>query len=352
MPRPSPSSAPQPGVADAPGARRAASAPPACPCSSRPTGPVDRRARRCSSRSTASCRRASRTRCGTPRRRPAGRRARSGTLDDVGARSTSIDDAPPARAPRPRRAAAAASSACASASRSTAARSRPARADARLAAARRAARDDDRVAPTDPRTRHDRMSRRPTDPRRHRRRPGARAHRASAWCSRPSPTSSSSARPPTVRSAVELVDSPRASTSCSWTCACRASTASPRPSRSCRRRPTHRGCIVLTTFDLDEYAFAAIRAGASGFLLKDSRPAELVGAIRTVHAGEAALAPRVTRRMIELFARRAARAPAAPTRRPGCRLAHAARARDPHRHRRGAEQPRDRRASSSCRSRR
>jgi len=65
-------------------------------------------------------------------------------------------------------------------------------------------------------------------------------------------------------------------------------------------RPTK--VIVLTTFDLDEYAFAAIRAGASGFLLKDSRPAELVGAIRTVHAGEAALAPRITRRMIELFA--------------------------------------------------
>ncbi|MBM7830322.1 DNA-binding NarL/FixJ family response regulator [Agromyces cerinus] len=65
-------------------------------------------------------------------------------------------------------------------------------------------------------------------------------------------------------------------------------------------RPTR--ILVLTTFDLDEYAFAAIRAGASGFLLKDSRPAELVGAIRTVHAGEAALAPRVTRRMIELFA--------------------------------------------------
>ncbi|MEF3403965.1 response regulator transcription factor [Agromyces sp. CCNWLW203] len=60
--------------------------------------------------------------------------------------------------------------------------------------------------------------------------------------------------------------------------------------------------LVLTTFDLDEYAFAAIRAGASGFLLKDTRPAELVGAIRTVHAGEAALSPRVTRRMIELFA--------------------------------------------------
>ncbi|GAA1773722.1 response regulator transcription factor [Agromyces lapidis] len=60
--------------------------------------------------------------------------------------------------------------------------------------------------------------------------------------------------------------------------------------------------IVLTTFDLDEYAFAAIRAGASGFLLKDVRPQELVTAIRTVHAGEAALSPRVTRRMLELFA--------------------------------------------------
>jgi DNA-binding NarL/FixJ family response regulator len=60
--------------------------------------------------------------------------------------------------------------------------------------------------------------------------------------------------------------------------------------------------IVLTTFDLDEYAFAAIRAGASGFLLKDVRPQELTAAIRTVHSGEATLAPRITRRMIELFA--------------------------------------------------
>jgi len=60
--------------------------------------------------------------------------------------------------------------------------------------------------------------------------------------------------------------------------------------------------IVLTTFDLDEYAFAAIRSGASGFLLKDVRPQELVAAIRTVHSGEAALSPRVTRRMLELFA--------------------------------------------------
>ena len=59
--------------------------------------------------------------------------------------------------------------------------------------------------------------------------------------------------------------------------------------------------IVLTTFDLDEYAFAAIRAGASGFLLKDVRPQDLTAAIRAVHEGDAALSPRVTRRMIELF---------------------------------------------------
>ncbi|GAA2174367.1 response regulator transcription factor [Agrococcus versicolor] len=60
--------------------------------------------------------------------------------------------------------------------------------------------------------------------------------------------------------------------------------------------------LVLTTFDLDEYAYAALRAGASGFLLKDARPAELVAAIRAVHAGDAALAPTVTRRMLEHFA--------------------------------------------------
>lgn len=59
--------------------------------------------------------------------------------------------------------------------------------------------------------------------------------------------------------------------------------------------------VVLTTFDLDEYAFAAIRAGASGFLLKDAHPEELLGAIRAAHAGDAMLSPRVTRRMIELF---------------------------------------------------
>ncbi|GAB2606672.1 response regulator [Pseudactinotalea suaedae] len=62
--------------------------------------------------------------------------------------------------------------------------------------------------------------------------------------------------------------------------------------------------IILTTFDLDEYAFAGLRAGASGFLLKDTKPAELVEAVRTVHRGDAVIAPRVTRRMLELFGTR------------------------------------------------
>jgi DNA-binding NarL/FixJ family response regulator len=60
--------------------------------------------------------------------------------------------------------------------------------------------------------------------------------------------------------------------------------------------------IVLTTFELDEYVFGALRAGASGFLLKDLEPADLLAAVRVVAAGEALLAPRVTRRLIEAFA--------------------------------------------------
>ncbi|MFS0704622.1 response regulator [Cellulomonas sp. 179-A 9B4 NHS] len=59
--------------------------------------------------------------------------------------------------------------------------------------------------------------------------------------------------------------------------------------------------LILTTFDLDEYAFAALRVGASGFLLKDARPAELVAAIRSVASGDAVVSPRVTRRMLEMF---------------------------------------------------
>jgi len=65
--------------------------------------------------------------------------------------------------------------------------------------------------------------------------------------------------------------------------------------------PTAR-VLVLTTFDLDEYAFGALDAGASGFLLKDAQRAELTGAIRAVHRGDAVLSPRVTRRVIERLA--------------------------------------------------
>ena len=59
--------------------------------------------------------------------------------------------------------------------------------------------------------------------------------------------------------------------------------------------------LILTTYDIDEYVFAGLRAGASGFLLKDSRPADLLDGIRVVAAGEALLAPTVTRRLIAAF---------------------------------------------------
>jgi DNA-binding NarL/FixJ family response regulator len=62
--------------------------------------------------------------------------------------------------------------------------------------------------------------------------------------------------------------------------------------------------LVLTTFDLDEYVFEALRAGASGFLLKDTEPVELLRALRVVAAGDALLAPTVTRRMIAEFVAR------------------------------------------------
>jgi DNA-binding NarL/FixJ family response regulator len=62
--------------------------------------------------------------------------------------------------------------------------------------------------------------------------------------------------------------------------------------------------VMLTTFELDEYVFEALRGGASGFILKDSDPADLLRAIRVVAAGESLLSPAVTRRVIEAFARR------------------------------------------------
>ncbi|MDQ1661984.1 MAG: hypothetical protein QOJ68_1964, partial [Blastococcus sp.] len=63
--------------------------------------------------------------------------------------------------------------------------------------------------------------------------------------------------------------------------------------------------LILTTFDMDEYVYAALDAGASGFLLKDVKAAALADAVRTVHAGDALLAPSVTRRLIAEHARRA-----------------------------------------------
>ncbi len=72
-----------------------------------------------------------------------------------------------------------------------------------------------------------------------------------------------------------------------------------------RRMPTGPRIIILTTFELDEYVFEALRGGASGFLVKDTEPAELIQAVRVVAAGEALLSPSVTRRLIAEYASRA-----------------------------------------------
>jgi len=70
--------------------------------------------------------------------------------------------------------------------------------------------------------------------------------------------------------------------------------------------------LILTTFDLDEYVYAALRAGASGFMLKDRPPEELLSAVRVIAAGDSLLAPNVTRRLIEHFIRQPDPAQAAP----------------------------------------
>ena len=70
--------------------------------------------------------------------------------------------------------------------------------------------------------------------------------------------------------------------------------------------------LILTTFDLDEYVYEALRAGASGFVLKDLQPAELVEAIRVVARGEALLAPTVTRRLLDRFAQALPGSPGEP----------------------------------------
>ena len=108
--------------------------------------------------------------------------------------------------------------------------------------------------------------------------------------------------------------------------------------------------IILTTFDIDEYVFEALRAGASGFLLKDTEPAELLPAVRVVAGGEALLAPSVTRRLIEEFATRPD-----PHRTPPEALEGPDRARARGARARGRPRPvqrRDRHRSSSSRRRR
>jgi DNA-binding NarL/FixJ family response regulator len=71
--------------------------------------------------------------------------------------------------------------------------------------------------------------------------------------------------------------------------------------------------VMLTTFDLDDYVYEALRAGASGFLLKDSPRGDLIAAVRAAAAGDALLAPSVTRRLIEAFARRPAETAPSPS---------------------------------------
>jgi len=78
-------------------------------------------------------------------------------------------------------------------------------------------------------------------------------------------------------------------------------------------RPDHPSVLVLTTYDLDQYVFEALKAGAGGFLLKDAPADQLLAGIRIVAAGEALLAPAVTRRLIEEFARRPAPPPGGPS---------------------------------------
>jgi len=78
--------------------------------------------------------------------------------------------------------------------------------------------------------------------------------------------------------------------------------------------------LILTTFDLDEYVYSALHAGASGFLLKSTQPADLVNAIRVVAAGDALLAPSVTRRLVEEFTRRPVPRPATPGPPPAARM--------------------------------
>jgi DNA-binding NarL/FixJ family response regulator len=85
-------------------------------------------------------------------------------------------------------------------------------------------------------------------------------------------------------------------------------------------RTTSTRVLMLTTFDLDEYVYEALRAGASGFLLKDTLPEDLLTAVRVVAEGEALIAPKVTRRLIEQFVQHEPAPPDAPPSAPGLEL--------------------------------
>ena len=100
--------------------------------------------------------------------------------------------------------------------------------------------------------------------------------------------------------------------------------------------------IVLTTFEADDYVLRALRAGASGFLLKDTPPAEIVRAVRAVAAGEPMLSPTITRRLIGHVTGQRGRRPQAPRPR-AARPPHRTRARGRRRDRAGQVQRRDRR---------
>ena len=115
------------------------------------------------------------------------------------------------------------------------------------------------------------------------------------------PTSRSSAMPPTAQRRCGRAASVPP-TSCSWTSACPAWTASKPPGQLTGPGPGRPRVLILTTFDLDEYVYDALRAGASGFLLKDVTAERLFDAVRVIAAGEALLAPAITRRLITEFA--------------------------------------------------
>ena len=122
----------------------------------------------------------------------------------------------------------------------------------------------------------------------------------------------------------------------------RAWTGSRRPGSCWPTAPPGVRVLVLTTFDLDEYVYEAVRAGASGFLVKDIAPADLAAGVRTVAAGNALLAPSVVRRLMEDFARRpaAGRASSGRAGRPDRARARGARPDRPR-----AQQRRDRRGA-------